>query len=52
MDKKILRGAVKAFTLLELIVVIAIIVIMSSILIPNVSNQRRMAKIQAQNDQA
>ena len=52
MDKKILRGAVKAFTLLELIVVIAIIVIMSSILIPNVSNQRRMAKIQSENDQA
>ena len=52
MDKKILRGAVKAFTLLELIVVIAIIVIMSSILIPNVSNQRRIAKIQAENDQA
>lgn len=45
-------SALKGFTLLELIVVIAIIVIMSSIIVPNVIGRRRLARIESANDQA
>ena len=52
MKKRLMSSAVKAFTLLELVTVIAIIVILSAIIIPNVSNQRRMSRIQSENDKA
>ena len=44
--------ALKAFTLLEMIVVIAIIIVLSSIMVPNIMGRRRIARIQAANDGA
>ena len=53
MDKKSKAvKALKAFTLLEMIIVIAIIIILSSIVVPNVIGRRRTARIQAENDGA
>ncbi|MCR5806827.1 MAG: prepilin-type N-terminal cleavage/methylation domain-containing protein [Oscillospiraceae bacterium] len=46
------KSTTKGFTLIELIVVIAIIVVTSAILVPNIIGQRRMAKIQSANDGA
>jgi len=48
----IIKSTIRAFTLLELIIVIAVIAVTSAILVPNVIGQRRMAKIQAANDGA
>ncbi len=50
-DRKV-RAALKAFSLLEMMVVISIIVIMSSIAVPQIISRRRMARIQAANDGA
>jgi len=50
LDKAI--STIKGFTLIELIIVIAIIAVTSAIMIPNVIGQRRIAKIQAANDGA
>jgi type II secretory pathway pseudopilin PulG len=52
MNRKILKGTVKGFTLLEMITALSIIIVLTSIMVPNIMDQRRMAKIQSENDHA
>jgi prepilin-type N-terminal cleavage/methylation domain-containing protein len=52
MNRNVIKTALKAFTLIELITVVSIITILTSIAVPNILNQRRVAKIKSENDQA
>ena len=52
MNRKILKGSFKGFTLLEMITALSIIIVLTSIIVPNIMDQRRMAKIQSENDHA
>jgi type II secretory pathway pseudopilin PulG len=52
MNRKILKGTVKGFTLLEMITALSIIIVLTAIMVPNIMDQRRMSKIQSENDHA
>ncbi len=49
---KVKRRTLRAFTLLELIVVVAIIAILMAIIVPNTQSYMRTSRIEAANDQA